>query len=125
VGHYLVVCDLCNNISNFSYICSNCKGRFCKDHRRSKTHKCFSVKKKSESTFYNENSKKLTYLPNVRLREALEIIKKRENSKQTIDPVCGERLFETSLRRNLIKESGEIFKLLKGIIHLVRASALS
>lgn len=124
MGHSLSVCDLCNNISNFSYICSNCKGRFCKDHRRTKTHKCFSVKKKYKGTGHNENAKKLTYLPNVRLREALEIIKKREHEKQTIELVDGDILFETSLRRDLIKESGEIFNLLKGVIQLVRARAL-
>jgi hypothetical protein len=125
VSSSLSVCDLCNNTSNFSYICSNCKGRFCKDHRKIKTHKCLTVKKKFESTIRKEASKKLTYLPNVRLREALELIKKREYAKQTFELEREDILFENSLRHDLIKESGEIFKLLKGVIQLVRTRSHS
>lgn len=38
-----MLCDSCGKKASFTHICTSCKGRYCKDHRDPKDHKCTHV----------------------------------------------------------------------------------
>jgi hypothetical protein len=40
-----MICDFCGKEASFTYICADCKSRYCKEHRYPKDHECSQLMK--------------------------------------------------------------------------------